>query len=116
MAGSTKSGYSDGVGSAALFQGAGALCTDLLGNAYVCDNNRIRKVTPAGNVSTLAGSNAAGFADGPGGSATFGTLTGICVSPQGVVYVSDSTNNAIRKIVQSNPYPTFKLTNPTPDG
>jgi len=116
LAGGATQGFSDGPAATARFYAAGAMCCDVLGNLYVCDQGRVRKVTPAGIVSTLAGSSQGGFADGPGGNATFGRLTGICVTPQGVVYVSDDNNNAIRKITQANPYPAFMITKIIPDG
>ncbi|MEB3196230.1 MAG: NHL repeat-containing protein [Candidatus Sericytochromatia bacterium] len=69
------------------------------GSLYVTDTNacRIRKISPDGMVSTLAGSNA-GFADGPGLIAKFDAPVGLSVAPDGTVFVADSLNNRIRKI------------------
>ncbi len=70
------------------------------GNVYVADgfNNRIRKITPAGTVSTLAGSTMSGFADGQGANARFNLPSGIAVDASGIVYVADENNSAIRMI------------------
>src|SRR5208282_3621125 len=71
------------------------------GTVYVADtyNNTIRKITPAGSVSTLAGAAGfAGFADGAGGAARFSQPGAVAVDSNGVVYVADGGNNAIRMI------------------
>jgi len=67
---------------------------------YVADygNNRIRKITAAGVVTTLAGSGSAAFADGNGTSASFNQPTGVTVDGSGNVYVADQNNHRIRKI------------------
>ena len=72
------------------------------GNVYVADrnNNRIRKVTAAGEVTTLAGSGVGGYADGPGASAQFAFATGVAVDGSGNVYVADYNNHAIRYITE----------------
>jgi sugar lactone lactonase YvrE len=74
---------------------------DGAGNLYVADsrNYTIRKVTPAGVVTTLAGqANSLGSEDGTGSSARFGLPLGVAVDGSGVVYVADSYNSTIRKI------------------
>lgn len=98
LAGSTR-GYADGVGTAALFDAPKGICMDAQGNLFVVDggNARIRKVTPAGVVSTLAGS-LPGYADGTGIAARFDGPCGICIDPQGNLYVGEFTNNKIRRI------------------
>jgi len=62
----------DGMGTKAGFGGLGALTSDLVGNLYVadCGGNRIRKITPDGTVSTIAGTGATGNLDGPALSST----------------------------------------------
>jgi DNA-binding beta-propeller fold protein YncE len=67
---------------------------------YVADsfNNNIRKITPAGVVSTLAGSGTIGSADGKGTAASFFYPYGITVDSTGIVYVADTYNYTIRKV------------------
>jgi len=100
LAGSGSAGFGDGTGSGASFKDPSALAVDTVGNVYVADtqNNRIRKITPAGVVSTLAGSGVAGFSDGKGKSASFKSPTGIALDSSGNVYVADWGNNRLRKI------------------
>jgi sugar lactone lactonase YvrE len=91
----------DGIGSAARFVGPDGLAVDDAGNIYVADDNAIRKVTPAGVVTTLAGSKSStsfGSADGTGSAASFGGTTGVAVDAQGDVYVADEFNGLIRKV------------------
>ncbi|QDQ84086.1 hypothetical protein FNZ07_23470 [Paraburkholderia megapolitana] len=100
FAGSLASGATDGTGSAASFNGPAAVATDAIGNVYVADsnNNTIRKITPAGVVTTLAGSATAGSTNGTGAAASFNGPFGVAVDANGNVYVTDSNNNEIRKI------------------
>lgn len=96
----TVSGFADGTGSAALFNQPQGVAFDTQGNLYVAETGspRIRKVTPAGVVSTLAGSGVSGFADGTGTAAQFNLPLGLVVDAQGNVYVADTLNDRIRKI------------------
>ncbi len=94
-------GYADGVGKEAQFRLPNGVALDGAGNVYVADtaNNTIRRITPNGVVSTLAGvSGTHGSADGIGGNARFWAPFGIAVDPSGNVYVADTGNNTIRKI------------------
>ncbi len=95
------SGSVDGTGSLARFNLPNALATDGAGNVYVADtfNHTIRKSTPAGVVSTLAGTaGLTGSADGTGAAARFNLPIGVATDSAGNVYVGDSFNNVIRKI------------------
>ncbi|MCE2994181.1 MAG: IPT/TIG domain-containing protein [Cyclobacteriaceae bacterium] len=93
-------GFSDGPGATAQFQFIKGIAIDANGNLYVADENshRIRKITPAGVVSTLAGTGSEGFADGAGSTAQFNYPTGVAVDANGNVYVADKDNHKIRKI------------------
>jgi sugar lactone lactonase YvrE len=94
-------GSADGTGSAARFSAASGVAVDSMGNVYVADtgNNTIRKVTPAGVVTTLAGlAGSSGSADGTGSAARFNSPQGVAVDGSGSVYVADHSNNTIRKV------------------
>jgi sugar lactone lactonase YvrE len=94
------SGSTDGTGTAAQFNQPAALAIDAAGNLYVADtwNNNVRKVTPGGVTTTLAGSGFTGSADGAGTLADFDNPQGIAVDAAGNVYVSDTSNGTIRVI------------------
>ncbi|MET3495920.1 NHL repeat-containing protein [Variovorax boronicumulans] len=100
LAGSGAKGSANGNGIAASFAHPSGVAVDAHGNVYVADNNNhaIRKITPAGEVSTLAGSGAEGSANGNGTAASFDHPHGVAVDAHGNVYVADRGNNAIRKI------------------
>jgi len=96
-----QAGSADGSGDQARFRNPWSLAVDNEGNVFVADmsNNAIRKITPAGVVSTLAGrAGVSGNADGPIAQARFNSPYGVAVDPAGDVYVSDSGNHAIRMI------------------
>jgi len=96
----TTAGFADGAANVAQFRFPTGVALDAAGNIYVADNsnNAIRKVTPNGVVSTLAGTGTQGSANGPGKTATFNQPGGVALDPAGNVYVADLTNNLIRKI------------------
>lgn len=100
FAGSTTKGSANGTGTAASFFNPAGVAVDSSGNIYVADtnNNDIRKITPAGVVTTFAGTGSAGHANGTGTAASFAAPTGVAVDQNGNVYVADSGNNEIRKI------------------
>lgn len=100
FAGSGNSGSSNGTGILAEFSIPSGVALDALGNIYVADtgNNLIRKITPDGVVTTLAGSGQAGKTDGAGIDASFTEASNLTVDASGNVYVADPFNNLIRKI------------------
>ena len=100
LAGSAgQNGSADGTGSAARFDGPQGVAVDSAGNVYVAEYATIRKITPAGVVTTLAGSAGQyGSADGTGSDARFYYPEGVAVDSMGNVYVADSDNDTIRKI------------------
>ena len=94
-------GSSDGTGTVARFGYPSGVAVDRLGNLFVADYNNytIRKVTPAGVVTTFAGSAGnMGSADGTGSGAQFGPLQGVTVDSAGNLYVTDSGYNTIRQV------------------
>ena len=95
------SGTANGTGTAAQFNTPSGLALDGSGNLFLSDtgNGTIRKITPAGAVSTFAGvAGSSGFADGAAGSAQFNSPLGIAVTTNGDVFVADSNNHCIRRI------------------
>lgn len=97
-AGSGEMGHRDGPGTTAQFFYPQGLALHPDGTLYVADWTWIRKVTPAGEVSTVAGDSAAGFMDGPGAQARFRRAFGIAVDEDGTLYVADRDNAALRRI------------------
>ena len=100
LAGSGTGGFSDGTGAGASFNLPRGVALDSSGNAIIADlgNQRIRKVSPGGVVTTLAGSGTGGFADGTGTGASFYDPTGVAVDSRDNVYVADYSNFIIRKV------------------
>jgi sugar lactone lactonase YvrE len=101
LAGGGGSGLVDGVGPAAKFRNPMSVAVDSAGNVFVVDtqNNAIRKVTPSGNVTTIAGSGAFGYANGTGAVVSFSNPYGIAIDKDGNLFVADSYNNAIRVVL-----------------
>jgi len=92
-------GHADGAGGAARFRSPGGLAMDRAENLYVTDASAVRRVTPAGVVSTLAGSpTEAGNKDGAAADARFSNLGGVAVDETGAVYVADTGNHCVRRI------------------
>ena len=93
-------GSADGSGERALFSAPEGIATDASGNVYVADtaNNTIRMITPAGVVTTLAGSGIKGSADGVASAASFNIPVGVATDSAGNVYVEDAGNNTIRMV------------------
>lgn len=98
-----NSGSADGT-TGARFNAPHGIAVDGGGNVYVADseNHTIRKITPSGVVSTLAGSaSVSGNADGTGGAARFSNPCGLCRDTAGNLYVADTDNHTIRKVTSA---------------
>lgn len=110
FAGNGSSGTVDGKSSVATFNRPSKISVDHFGNLYVADelNNKIRKITPDGIVTTLAGSGKAGSENSNTGSkASFNRPGGIGVDKLGNIYVADVFNHKIRKITASGAVTTL---------
>jgi sugar lactone lactonase YvrE/predicted SpoU family rRNA methylase len=109
LAGNPTAGHADGTGALAGFSAPRGVAVDASGSVYVADfaNNEVRKITPQGVVTTLAGNPTAGSADGNGAAASFNGPSGVAVDAAGNVYVADSGNNEIRKITAAGVVTTF---------
>lgn len=94
------SGFANGIAAEASFYSPSSVAVDRLGNVFVADtyNHAIRKITPTGVVSTLAGTGKRSFINGVGTLAGFSYPYGVAVDDLGNVFVADTKNNAIRKI------------------
>lgn len=116
LAGSGAAGFANGTGTVAQFSSPAGVGVDGSGNVYVADqgNNRIRTITSAGVVSTLAGSGTAGFMDATGLTAQFNAPAGVAVNGTGV-YVADQSNHRIR-LITPPPVPTITSFTPTSSG
>ena len=102
-------GNTDGFGTWARFNSPTGIAIDSNNNLYVADtgNHIIRKITPAGNVTTIAGSGVAGNTDGTGTSAKFSAPRGIAIDNNDNLYVTDYNNHRIRKITPTGIVTTF---------
>ena len=99
LAGAPEPGDADGAGYQAQFDTPMGLDFDRQGSLYVADsrNHRIRRITPSGTTTTLAGSTP-GYKDGAAGEAQFYLPCGVATAPDGTVYVADTGNHRIRRI------------------
>lgn len=100
LAGNTANGFVNGNGTAARFSTPYGIACSTANEVYVADfsNHSIRKITPTGDVTTLAGNGTSGFVDGTGTTARFNGPIGIAVAPNNIIYVADYTNQRVRKI------------------
>jgi sugar lactone lactonase YvrE len=96
VAGTGIQGYANGNVDTAQFYFATGIAIDKKGNLFVSDGTRIRQITPAGIVSTFAGSNIRGHMDGKGGTARFSKIEDIAIDEKGNIYATDE--HRIRKI------------------
>ena len=117
VAGLANFGRADGIGSVAKFLLPTGVAVDAAGNVYVADslNDTIRKVTPTGVVTTLAGISRKWLAptpDATGSAAQFSQPYGVAVDSFGNVYVADYYNSAVRKITTNGAVTTITATPP----
>jgi sugar lactone lactonase YvrE len=101
LAGDGTAGHRDGPAHAAQFNGPVGVAVDARGNVFVADtyNDRVRVVTTAGEVRTVAGGERPGYADGPAtGGALLDTPCGVAVLPNGEVVVADTGNERLRRL------------------
>jgi len=108
LAGSGTAGSANGTGTAAEFKDPSGIAVDASSNVYVADtgNDTIRKITPAGVVTTLAGSaGRTGSTDGTSGR--FDTPAGVAVDTAGIVYVADTGNDTVREIAPTGAVTTL---------
>ena len=100
FAGSGAPGFEDGPAASARFSDPFGIAIDKKGNILVADggdSNRIRVITPAGRVETIAGQSE-GSEDGRLGSASFNTPSGLAIDKRGNVIIADTSNNRIRRL------------------
>lgn len=110
FAGNTTAGSTNGAAAEARFNQPVGLAVDLDGNIFVADteNSTIRKITPGGSVSTLAGlAGNFGTNDAIGGGARFYGPQAVAANNAGQIYIADSGNSTIRKITAGGLVSTF---------
>lgn len=128
LAGTTTAGFADGVGAAARFSGPAGIALASDGSLLVADtgNHRLRRVSPAGAVSTVAGSEtpkddlgraSGGYRDGAAAQAQFRYPVGLAVDGAGTIYVADAGNHCVRRITGAGQVSTLatsgKMDSPT---
>jgi len=101
LAGTGVAGAVDAIGASAQFNSPSAIAVDNAGNVYIADerNYTIRKITPSGMVSTLAGTAGVnGSIDGAGAAARFQRVVDVAIDRAGAIIVADTGSNSIRRI------------------
>jgi hypothetical protein len=95
-----QTGNADGAGETARFAAPRGLAIDGKDNLYVADvgDSNVRKITPEGVVTTLAGGDGGGSDDGTGKAAKFAAPRGLAADKEGTVYVADTDNHTVRKV------------------
>jgi DNA-binding beta-propeller fold protein YncE len=113
IAGDGSRGNTDGPALSSRFDGPLGVAVDAKGNVYIADtyNDRIRKLDSNGQVTTIAGGDRPGLADGPAAQALFDTPSGIVATNDGVLIVADTANNCLRKITPDGQVTTLQLKN-----
>jgi NHL repeat len=116
LAGNGTAGLANAKGTAAQFNNPSGTAVDAAGNVYIADkaNHVIRKMTPSGIVTTLAGSGTPGYVNALGSAAQFNNPSGVAVDASGNVYVADRSNHIIRKITADGLVSTLAGTPGTP--
>ena len=92
--------FTDGPAASASFKTTSGVAIDATGNIIIADegNFRIRKISPDGTVSTLAGSGTSGYVDGPASTAEFQDPVNVAIDKKGNIYVAEALYNRIREI------------------
>ena len=100
IAGDGSRGFRDGRGTQSQFNGPSGVAVDNNNNIIVADkqNNRIRRISPDGDVTTIAGDGSGGFRDGRGTQSQFNQPYGVAVDNNNNIIVADACNNRIRRI------------------
>eukprot|EP00976_Prorocentrum_cordatum_P105932 1194356-Prorocentrum_minimum.AAC.3 len=111
LAGTGEEGHRDGDSAAAQFCGPCGVVVDGAGNVIVgdCNNNRIRKISPQGVVSTLAGNGKEGYREGYSAAAQFNCPSGVTLDGEGNILVADVENHCIRVVVSAEVSPPTSL-------
>lgn len=111
LAGDGLPGYRDGPGAQAQFDGPMGVAVSRRGRVFVADtyNDRIRVIEPDGTVGTLAGNGRPGLIDGAAGVARFDTPTALALDAQGLLWVADTRNRALRRVEPDGDVSTLAL-------
>ncbi len=109
IAGNGVAGYKDGPAAQARFHAPWGIAVAKSGAIYVSEqsNHRIRRISPVGQVVTIAGTGKAGFANGVGTAAALSQPWGLAIDPAGNLFVADYGNSWIRKITPAGAVTTF---------
>ncbi|MDX1959015.1 MAG: Ig-like domain-containing protein [Leptospiraceae bacterium] len=101
VAGNGVSGFLNGIGNAARLNSPRGIAVDSLGNLFIPDsgNHSIRMITPAGIVTTIAGNGSSGYVNGTGPEARFNNPTDIAVLGDKILFVTDTGNCVVRKLI-----------------
>jgi hypothetical protein len=110
VAGNDSQGFVNANGEAADFFSLGGIVLDKQGNLFVADWNRVRKISPGGDVTTFVGRDASGFSDGGPLSATFTQIADMAIDNDDNIYVTDE--NHIRKITPQGQVSTIAGSSP----